>query len=91
MHRFYQMWQQLNCNTSAAGRDNPSGCNGNLFAWVEVTVGAGTNGAAQPANFSTEYSPTATDHRRRLDGARLLQRAEGRRALLHQPRAASTR
>ena len=60
VHRFYQMWQQLNCNTSAAARDNPSGCNGNLFAWVEVTVGAGANGAAQPANFSTEYSPTAT-------------------------------
>jgi phospholipase C len=60
VHRFYQMWQQLNCNTSAAGRDNPSGCNGNLFAWVEVTVGAGANGATQPANFSTEYSPTAT-------------------------------
>ncbi|WP_066514320.1 alkaline phosphatase family protein [Bradyrhizobium macuxiense] len=59
VHRFYQMWQQMNCNTSAASRDNPSGCNGNLFAWVEVTVGAGTNGAAQPANFSTEYSPTA--------------------------------
>jgi phospholipase C len=60
VHRFYQMWQQLNCNTSAAGRDNPSGCNGNLFAWVEVTVGAGANGATQPSNFSTEYSPTAT-------------------------------
>ena len=25
-----------------------------------MTVGAGTNGATQPANFSTEYSPTAT-------------------------------
>ena len=54
------MWQQLNCNTSAAGRGNPSGCNGNLFAWVEVTVGAGTNGATQPANFSTEYSANGT-------------------------------
>lgn len=60
VHRFYQMWQQLNCNTSAASRDNPSGCNGNLFAWVEVSVGAGTNGATQPSNFSTEYSPSAT-------------------------------
>ena len=60
VHRFYQMWQQLNCSHSAASRDNPSGCNAGLFAWVEVTVGAGTNGAAQPANFSTEYSPTAT-------------------------------
>src|ERR1700740_3571733 len=53
------MWQQLNCNNSAASRDNPSGCNGSLFAWVEVTVGAGTNGAAQPSNFSTEYSTSA--------------------------------
>ena len=42
---------------------NPSGCNADLFSWVEVTVGAGTNGAAQPANFSTEYSPTGDDHR----------------------------
>ncbi|RRB44062.1 alkaline phosphatase family protein, partial [Escherichia coli] len=57
---FYQMWQQLNCNHSAASRDNPSGCGGNLFAWVEVTVGAGADGATQPSNFSTEYSPTAT-------------------------------
>jgi phospholipase C len=60
VHRFYQMWQQLNCNLSAAARDNPSGCNGNLFAWVEVTVGAGTNGVAQPSNFSTNYAPGAT-------------------------------
>jgi phospholipase C len=60
VHRFYQMWQQLNCSPASGNVTNPSGCNGNLFAWVEVTVGAGTNGVAQPANFSTEYSPTAT-------------------------------
>ena len=60
VHRFYQMWQQFDCHHSAARRDNPSGCNAQLFAWVEVTVGAGTNGVTQPANFSIEYSPTAT-------------------------------
>jgi len=60
VHRFYQMWQQLNCSIARATPDNPSGCNGNLFSWVEVTVGAGTDGVTQPANFSTEYSPTAT-------------------------------
>ena len=60
VHRFYQMWQQMNCNLGAAKRDNPSGCTSNLFAWVEVTVGAGTNGIKQPTNFSTEYSPSAT-------------------------------
>jgi phospholipase C len=60
VHRFYQMWQQLNCNPRESVRENPSGCDAGLFAWVEVTVGAGTNGATQPANFSTEYSPSAT-------------------------------
>ena len=60
VHRFYQMWQQMNCSRSGGSRDNPSGCNGNLFAWVEVSVGAGANGAAPPANFSTEYSSSAT-------------------------------
>jgi phospholipase C len=60
VHRFYQMWQQLNCSLFSANHENPSGCTGKLFAWVEVTVGAGTNGSPQPANFSTEYSPSAT-------------------------------
>ena len=60
VHRFYQMWQQLNCAGADATATNPSGCNAKLFSWVEVTVGAGTNGLAQPSNFSTEYSPSAT-------------------------------
>jgi phospholipase C len=60
VHRFYQMWQQLNCSPTNFSFNNPSGCNANLFAWVEVTVGAGTNGVAQPANFSTEYASGKT-------------------------------
>ncbi len=59
VHRFYQMWQQLDCNTDYALFWNPAGCGNDLFAWVEVTVGAGTNGKPQPPNFSTEWSPTA--------------------------------
>ncbi len=59
VHRFYQMWQQLNCKASHATQMNPSGCESNLFPWVETTVGAGDNGLKPPANFSTEYSPTA--------------------------------
>ena len=55
VHRFYQMWQQLNCSAASATQDNPSGCRSQLFPWVEVTVGAGANGIAQPANFSTDY------------------------------------
>jgi phospholipase C len=59
VHRFYQMWQQLDCNADNATENNPSGCDARLFPWVETTVGAGTNGVKQPANFSTEYSSTA--------------------------------
>jgi phospholipase C len=56
VHRFYQMWQQLDCRASAAITNNPSGCGADLFAWVETTVGAGTNGSKQAANFSTDYA-----------------------------------
>jgi phospholipase C len=59
VHRFYQMWQQLDCSLENSSWDNPSGCDEKLFPWVETTVGAGTNGLAQPADFSTEYSTTA--------------------------------
>ncbi len=59
VHRFYQMWQQLDCSADRSSAENPSGCGAHLFPWVEVTVGAGTNGLPQPANFSTEYSPDA--------------------------------
>jgi phospholipase C len=68
VHRFYQMWQQLNCGLEHASADNPSGCNSKLFSWVEVTVGAGTNGATQPPLcsldggnlpcFTTNYLPS---------------------------------
>jgi phospholipase C len=60
VHRFYQMWQQLNCSVANITAKNPSGCTAGLFPWVETTVGAGTNGKTQPSNFSTEYSPSAT-------------------------------
>ena len=51
VHRFYQMWQQLDCNADYARIGNPSGCKADLFPWVEVTVGAGTNGKPQAAGF----------------------------------------
>ena len=61
------MCQQLNCSVERGSFENPSGCNGKLFSWVEVTVGAGTNGEAQaplcasdngaPPCFTTNYLP----------------------------------
>jgi phospholipase C len=58
VHRFYQMWQQLDCSVEHSTYHNPSGCDARLFPWVEVTVGAGTNGEKRPSNFSIEYSST---------------------------------
>ncbi len=52
VHRFYQMWQQFDCNAGNATTSNPRGCQSDLFPWVETTIGAGSNGLAQPAGFS---------------------------------------
>lgn len=52
VHRFYQMWQQTDCNTSAVNFLNASGCQSDLFPWVEVTIGAGSNGKTPPSPFT---------------------------------------
>lgn len=57
VHRFYQMWQQFDCNAAYVTKENGSGCKGDLFTWTEVTVGANVNGLPQPPNFSTDYAP----------------------------------
>jgi phospholipase C len=57
VHRFYQMWQQEDCDISHMTTSNPSGCLADLFTWTEVTVGSNNNGKAQPTNFSTDYAP----------------------------------
>ncbi|OOG43585.1 alkaline phosphatase family protein [Rhodanobacter sp. C05] len=54
VHRFFQMWQQLDCSAQAATRKNPSGCRNDLFPWVETSIGAGNNGSAQPAGFTEQ-------------------------------------
>ncbi|RDD83761.1 phosphoesterase [Dyella tabacisoli] len=54
VHRFFQMWQQLDCSIEAATPKNPSGCRNDLFPWVETSIGAGNNGAKQPANFTEQ-------------------------------------
>ena len=59
VHRFYQMWQEQDCNVAIGTATNPEGCQRDLYSYVETTVGAGTNGVAQAANFSTDYTPAA--------------------------------
>mgnify|MGYP001248756372 CR=1 FL=1 len=56
VHRFFQMWQQLDCDTANATADNPSGCLEDLFPWVEVTVATGSNGAPISPGFKGEGS-----------------------------------
>jgi phospholipase C len=57
VHRFYQMWQQEDCNAAYVTKWNASGCKADLFTWTEVTVGSNVNGKAQPTTFSTDYAP----------------------------------
>jgi len=62
VHRFFQMWQQMDCSVRYAAAANPSGCLADLFPWVEVTAGPGGNGRPQPAGFneqSTGEGPAA--------------------------------
>lgn len=54
VHRFYQMWQQLDCDAAYSTQWNPSGCKADLFPWVETTIGAGSNGNARPKPFTEE-------------------------------------
>ncbi len=46
VHRFYQMWQELDCDAAHATAVNPSGCQADLFPWVEQTVSG--DGALRP-------------------------------------------
>ncbi len=57
VHRFYQMWQQEDCDASHISKKHPNGCLADLFTWTEVSVGSNNNGEAQPANFSLDYAP----------------------------------
>jgi phospholipase C len=51
VHRYYQMWQEMDCNVAFATTRNPQGCIGDLFPWVETTVDTGSNGAPPPAGY----------------------------------------
>jgi len=58
VHRFYQMWQQTDCSLATATASNPSGCQNDLFPWVEVTIGAGSDGSSGSTSPPTSYLST---------------------------------
>jgi phospholipase C len=54
VHRFYQMWQQLDCDVHKATLKNPSGCQADLFPFVEQTVSSGSNGGLFSGTYPAE-------------------------------------
>jgi phospholipase C len=71
VHRFYQMWQQFDCSAANKTEKNPNGCRNDLWPWVEVTIGAGSNGKPQPPDFgdtSTKEGSTAMGFYNMLQG-----------------------
>jgi phospholipase C len=58
VHRFFQMWQDEDCNADYATADNPSGCLADLFPWVEVSIGAGSDGSSGSTSPPTSYLST---------------------------------
>jgi phospholipase C len=44
IHRFFQMWQQSDCNLANATRGNPSGCLNDLYPFVNTTFNTNDNG-----------------------------------------------
>jgi phospholipase C len=49
VHRFFQMWQELDCDKAHIDGKHPSGCLADLFSWVEATVSSGSNGGSPHA------------------------------------------
>jgi phospholipase C len=46
VHRLFHMWQQSDCSTANATRDNPSGCLSDLYPFVGVQRNDGSGGNA---------------------------------------------
>lgn len=57
VHRFYQMWQQADCNINNATAENPSGCKHDLVTWVATTQGWGITGQCIPSIGNTRCTP----------------------------------
>lgn len=51
IHRFYQMWQQSDCDAHHASRDNPSGCQSDLYPFVTTTFTTSSQGGGTPLAF----------------------------------------
>jgi len=60
IHRFYQMWQQSDCDLRNASRINPSGCRSDLYPFVSLTFSPrypGSGNAMGVYNVNTHDAP----------------------------------
>jgi phospholipase C len=57
VHRFFQMWQQVDCSIANTTAQNPSGCLHDLVTWVAVTQGWGITGQCKPDESHTSCTP----------------------------------
>jgi len=51
VHRFYQMWQELDCDARRAAPENPSGCLSDLYPFVGTTNSAKYKGGSNAMGF----------------------------------------
>jgi phospholipase C len=51
-HRFYQMWQQEDCDISNATASDPAGCAKDLFPFVLTSFSTAENGDGNPMEFT---------------------------------------
>jgi phospholipase C len=51
IHRFFQMWQQSDCNTDHATRTNPGGCLSDLYPFVAITFFSHDRGGSNSMAF----------------------------------------
>jgi len=54
VHRFYQMWQEIDCSAASITSSNPSGCAADLFPWVATSVGWGVENTPPPLPFTDQ-------------------------------------
>jgi phospholipase C len=77
-HRFYQAWQEADCNIAYANSSNPSGCLSDLYAWLEtqtsegaISMGfynVGQNDAPYLTQLAREYSISDNYHQPIMGG-----------------------
>jgi phospholipase C len=51
IHRFYQMWQQMDCAVGQASATNPSGCLSDLFPFTAISFSTADNGVGSSMAF----------------------------------------